>query len=221
LIADAVRPTVRSTTESGSALDIPLAAQEDDAVDTLLFAHLVASAIRPGERQERYREAIRSVQSEVSRELIDNRVKEGRPLPIALTALRSGDLSGLRFSSRSMDAQLLFAVISSTNNPIAPYEIEVEKEQRNAVESLWGDAYGYPPADARVVVRSIAAAEGAFGTSWGKYAIGAGAWPFSPLARWACSWPHPPDLPGQQPLPRLSPPSGREAWSAAWRSPAA
>jgi pimeloyl-ACP methyl ester carboxylesterase len=173
LIADAIRPTITSTTEPGSALDIPLTAQEDDAVDTLLFAQLVATAIRSDERKERYREAIRSVQIEVSRELIDNRLNEGRPLPVALTALRSGDLDGSRFSSRSMDAQLLFAVISATNNPIAPYEIEVEKEQRSAVEKLWCDAYGYTPADARVVVRSIAAAEGAFGISWGKYAIGA------------------------------------------------
>lgn len=173
LIADAIRPTITSTTEPGSALDIPLTAQEDDAVDTLLFAQLVAAAIRSGERQDRYREAIRSVQLDVSRELIDNRVAEGRPLPIALTALRSGDLSGTRFSSRSMDAQLLFAVIAATNNAIAPYEIEAVKEHRSAVEKLWCDVYGYSSRDARAVVRSIAAAESAFGTSWGKYAIGA------------------------------------------------
>lgn len=173
LIADAIRPTVASTTEPGSAIDIPLTAQEDDAIDTLLFAQVVATAIRPGEKQERYREAIRSVQHEVSRELIDMRVREGRPLPVALTALRSGDHTGARFSSRRMDAQLLFAVLSATNNPIAPYEIEVEKEQRSAVEKLWCDAYGYAPADARVVARSIVAASGAFGSAWGKYAIGA------------------------------------------------
>ena len=173
LVADALRPIVTSTTESTGALDIPLTSQEDDAVDTLLFARLVASNIRSRERGARYAEAVTTVQQEVARQLVDERVAEGRPLPIALTALRSDDLAGTRFSSRSMDAQLLFAIISATNNPVAPFEIEAEKEQRSAVEKLWTQGYGYSPSDARVVVRSIAAAENAFGSSWGKYAIGA------------------------------------------------
>lgn len=173
LVADAIRPTVASTTEPGRGLDIPLTSQEDDALDTLLFAQFVAAAIRPGEKRGRYREAIRSVQLEVARELRDNRATEGRPLPAQLAGLSAGDPNELRFSSRSMDAQLLFAVISATNNPIAPYEIEVEKEQRGAVERLWCDAYGYAPADARVVVQAIAAAESALGSSWRRYAVGA------------------------------------------------
>lgn len=173
LVADAIRPTVASTTESGRDLDIPLTTQEDDALDTLWFAQLVAAAIRASEKQDRYRQAIRSVQLEVARELRDNRATEGRPLPAKLAGLGAGDLSEPRFSSRSMDAQLLFAVISATNNPIAPYEIEVEREQRIAVERLWCDAYGYSNADANVVARAIAAAESALGSSWRKYAVGA------------------------------------------------
>lgn len=173
LVADAISPTVASAASRSGALDIPLTTQESDAVDTLLFAQLVVDGVRSREKQERYGEAIRTVQAEVARELVESRVLASRPLPLALTSMQSGELAGGRFSSRSMDAQLLFAVVSATNNPIAPYEIDVEKEQRSAIERLWSDAYGYSPADGRVVSRSIAAAEAAFGSSWGRLAIGA------------------------------------------------
>jgi Dyp-type peroxidase family len=85
---------------SGSALDLPLTTHEQEAIDTLLYASLVAQRITSEEKQFRYREAIRSVQLDVARELIRIRQEEGRPIPAALAALFLGSVAAalyLRF----------------------------------------------------------------------------------------------------------------------------
>lgn len=155
-------------------LDVPVTPEEADVIDAVVFAKMLVPHVRNAGACARYESALEAVTAQVGSELVGTREARGEPVPQDLVALAAGDLRQLRLSARTRDAQLVFACIAATNNPIAPYEMDTEKEQVLAVHNLWHDGYGYSVSEADRVSGAIRSARRAFGSNdWHKYALGA------------------------------------------------
>jgi pimeloyl-ACP methyl ester carboxylesterase len=173
LIADPLRPRSTHARAATAELDIPLTPTEKDAVDAMLFAQLLLRQKKDNDAWRRYTGAASAVRESSVLELIAARERQGAPVPNDLRLLLEGKVDKLGFSARPMDEALYFAVVAGTNNPVAPYELDTEKEQLRALEHLWSDVYGYTQASGATVVRVLREAREVYDSNWKKYVLGA------------------------------------------------
>lgn len=172
VLATALQPPVRASVDSRE-LTLPLAREEHDVLDSLRYAALVAELIGNPQRQRRYRNGLDAVVEEVAQRLSAMRTEQHRPPSPELDALAAGGSIDLAFSRRDGEAELLFAILCATNNPIAPYEVDAKNEQLQAVATLWRDHFGYSQQDADKVVSAVKAARDALDAGGGKLLWGA------------------------------------------------
>ncbi len=128
------------------AVDAPLDYSETIALLALRFAHLTMSKLE-GERQERYRDALRQVQSATFEQIKVRNHSDGRLLSkmIAELAVDLSDPQSVPAEPRpvdhpSMDHAVVQLVVVATTNVLRPFEIEVPKPmQREAMAQLTMD----------------------------------------------------------------------------------
>jgi pimeloyl-ACP methyl ester carboxylesterase len=172
-VAEPLLPKRRAESMA-KGIDVPAAPDEADAIDGVLFARMLVPHAKNASARARYEAAVQAVATQVGSELVRTRTARGEPVPQDLVELASGNLRQLKLSARTREAELFFTCVATTNNPIAPYEMDVEKEQLLAVPDLWHEGFGYPTSEAAKVAAAIRSARRAFGSSdWQKYALGA------------------------------------------------
>lgn len=173
VIAEPLLPKRRSE-PTATGIDVPVTPEEADVIDGVMFAKMLTKHAKNPSARARYEAAVDAVVAHVGPELASTRAARGEPIPYDVASLASGDSRQLRLSARTRDAELVFACVAATNNPIAPYEMDTDREQVLAVGDLWHDGYGYPMSEADRVVDAIKSARRAFGASdWHRYALGA------------------------------------------------
>lgn len=173
VIARAMEPQRRPEV-IGSALAVALDGHEQELMDAVRFGALVGSRLQ-GERRERFQLAHQVVARETMSRLLQGRRRDGRPVPTELLQWLRGDtIDTTRFATRDPREQLLFAILAATTNPIAPYDVDDEKEQLDAIADLWTVGFGNSAQNAATVISSIRQATDAWGSgAWRKLLIGA------------------------------------------------
>ncbi len=173
LLADTLRPpTSRVSDQKG--VEVALSAHEHDVLDALGFAHLVREQVSAKEKEKAARVdlALAAVRERTGRGLRAARERRGEPVPAVVDALEAGQVPEVRFSHRTLEEQLFFAVLMATTNPLAPYEVDLAGEHLAAVEQLW-QHYGYTRPEARRVSTAVREAAQLFGRGgWHRHLMG-------------------------------------------------
>ena len=128
---------------AAKGVDIPLDYAETFALLAMRYAYLTMANLE-GDTQSRYADALRQSQSDTVEKIRDRNRNDNRPLPHAIARL-TVDLSdpasstpepGLPSHVASEDAVILLVAIAGAN-VLRPYEIEVDREERQqAMEQL-------------------------------------------------------------------------------------
>lgn len=157
---------------AGTELEVRTSAEEEAVLAGLTYAHLVAARVKDKKTRQRYRTALADVQGRVARELAQQRVAQGSPIPPALRDLEGGrPPSGLVIPD--LEVAILSTVVAATTNQVAPYDIDVSAADVEAVPDFWR-ALGLGDSGGEHVRDALKAAAGEFETkNWGRFALGA------------------------------------------------
>jgi pimeloyl-ACP methyl ester carboxylesterase len=169
-------PAVVSMTveDEETSLELSLDREEIQMIDSLLFARRVGGVIRNEARRSRYEHAVQEVSIDTGTNLIDLRKTRQRPVPPELVSLLKGESPSQSFAESLIKKQLEFVVVAATNNLVAPYDINVQREAERTVRHVWAEDFGYSMDDGNKIVAALNSATAAFrSTPWNRVAIGA------------------------------------------------
>jgi hypothetical protein len=158
------------------SVDVAPSAGEQAAVFSLYFAHETLEKLRADDedRAERYEAALRVLQVEMSRLMVQVAHNEGRPISYEVVELADGEAPRCP-QVWGLDAAVRLLVIAGTTNLIAPVEIDARAASLAALRPA-AAALGFGSSRGRTVAESITSARKGLGldeTDWGRIAIGA------------------------------------------------
>ena len=172
LVTAPFRPGPGRPTGSRPSDDVPLTREERLVLGALAYAQRVGSYLRPRGRQQRFQDSLGLVRTEVVDTLVQRRVDDGEPVPAALRVLPE-DPAESSMPALDLDQALTFLVVNATNNPVAPFDVDVGEAHHKAVVDCWVDL-GYTRDGGQLLAESIRGAKAAFDrTPWRRYAAGA------------------------------------------------
>lgn len=134
----------KGLTKVEKGMDVPLDIAETFAVIALRYAHLICDALKPGEKRERYQEALRLTQAMTYETIKDRNREIGRMMPSAINelAVDLADVDSVAQVPAPVQAmskeELVVPLISiRSTNILRPIEISISKEiQVSAMEQL-------------------------------------------------------------------------------------
>lgn len=161
---------------ASKSVDIPLSPGEQTAVFSLYFAHETLEKLRldDEDRAERYEAALRMLQVEMSRLMIEVANGEGRAVSRDVARLADGEAPRCP-QVWELDAAVRLLVVAGTTNLVAPIEIDARAASLAALRPA-AAALGYGSSRGRTVAESITSARKGLGldeTDWGRIAMGA------------------------------------------------
>lgn len=166
-------PRVASGSLSAEWL-LPVSKKQVNVLLALVFGHALASHIEHQDAAERYRSALLGIQDGLLAQLQETATASGRTVPEDITLLASGRPPRVLQDIGMADAVLRLTALAETNI-IAPYEIDIGKAHRAALQDT-ARQLGFTPNLGKRVHDALAEVRehtGRKGVPWGRVLTGA------------------------------------------------
>ena len=162
-----------------TALEVRPTDAEHAVLFAIAFAHLIKNQLGnvDEDRAFRFGDALTIVQRETYHRLHNVALQDGRPVAIAVAALKDGQVPSFpRAWQGDLDSAVKLLVTAATTNLLYPYDISAHEPARNALEPA-AVGLGFSADQGRQVRLAISGARAALGLdgglSWARIAIGA------------------------------------------------
>lgn len=167
------RPAIKSGSRSVERV-LPISKEQVNILLGLAFGHALATHIENEDAAERYRSALANIQGGLLAQLQEKAEASDRRVPEDITLMASGRPPRVLQNIGMSDAVLRLTALAETNI-IAPYEIDIGKAHRAALQDTAGQLGFTPNLGKRVhdALTEVREHTGRKGVPWGRVLTGA------------------------------------------------